>query len=313
MARRVDLSAVSNGKYALEKHFTTYPIPHHEDAPFREVSGVPTYMLASNTSVITLTSDVLTPDAVIGRAAVFEGSGRAFGIIDNEAATLTVRGKCSDEPADSRLKIVPRPAVNVNTVSEALLAELVKPVCSFRAAVDSRGPKKAEALARHICAMRPFKGRHEFEEAVRRVTGDDAVVDLHDYVADLPVGTHLSERQFSDLLNSAALRRAENESAYDEPGNPGVYTFDGWAEGQAGWIGPSQTGGSRTNAVNVTWSTEFKFSSRFFHIYVLGRGWCAGKAAGVRRAHAIYDAETDRVVWMRWNLSSRGSLADVGQ
>ncbi len=81
----------------------------------------------------------------------------------------------------------------------------------------------------------------------------------------------------------------------------------------AGWIGPSQTGGSRTNAVNVTWSTEFKFSSRFFHIYVLGRGWCAGRAAGVRRAHAIYDAETDRIVWMRWNLSSRGSLADIGQ
>lgn len=207
---------------------------------------------------------------------------------------------------------MPRPAVNVNTAPEELLAELLRPICSFLAAVDAAGPRKAEALAGHICATRPFGGRHDFEEAVRRVTGDDAVGDLRDYVEELPPGSHLTERQFNDLLNSSAGVIAEDESAYDDPGNQGVYSFDGW-EPYGDDVGPSQTGGSRTNSVNVTWSAEFKFTSRFFHIYVLGRGWCAGKAAGVRRAHAIYDAETGRIVWMRWNLSSRGSVTDIGQ
>ena len=90
---------------------------------------------------------------------------------------------------------------------------------------------------------------------------------------------------------------AEDESAYDDPGNPGVYSFDGW-EPYGDDVGPSQTGGSRTNSVNVTWSAEFKFTSRFFHIYVLGRGWNteADRAQGVRRLHAIYDAEKKRVI-----------------
>lgn len=64
---------------------------------------------------------------------------------------------------------------------------------------------------------------------------------------------------------------------------------------------------------NVTWSTELRFTSRFFHIYVLGRGWNVGtgEAAGVRRLHAVYDAEKDRVIWLRWNISSRGSVTDI--
>ena len=64
----------------------------------------------------------------------------------------------------------------------------------------------------------------------------------------------------------------------------------------------------------MTWSTGLKFRSRFFHIYVIGRGWNenVGEPAGVKRLHAVYDSQEARTVWLRWNLSSRGSLTDVG-
>ena len=124
---------------------------------------------------------------------------------------------------------------------------------------------------------------------------------------------NLTERQFNDFLNSAAAGADPDESAFDEPLAPGVYSFDGW-EPFADGVGPAQTGGSRTNASGVTWSTELKFRSRFFHVYVIGRGWNenVGEPSGVKRLHAVYDSDKERVVWMRWNLSSRGSLTDMG-
>ena len=107
--------------------------------------------------------------------------------------------------------------------------------------------------------------------------------------------------------------------------------------------GPSQTGGSRTNGSDVTWSTELKFRSRFFHVYVIGRAWHVATAepVGVRRLHAVYDSSTwigdtlralERSLALRrgpglaihpyvdtrkvspearWNLSSRGSVTDM--
>jgi hypothetical protein len=128
---------------------------------------------------------------------------------------------------------------------------------------------------------------------------------------------NLTERQFNDFLNSAAPGTGAGAdpdgSAFDDPLVPGVYAFDGW-EPHADGVGPSQTGGSRTNGSGVTWSTELKFRSRFFHVYVIGRGWNENVAepVGVKRLHAVYDSLTKRTVWMRWNLSSRGSLTDMG-
>ncbi len=67
----------------------------------------------------------------------------------------------------------------------------------------------------------------------------------------------------------------------------------------------------------ATWGTEVKFTSRFFHIYSLGRAWIesTGTPSGVKRCHAIYDAapadsSPGRIIWMRWNLGERGVVSD---
>jgi len=307
--RRAGVST-SAKKYALESVFTPYPIPHHEDIAPLDVSGTPTYTLGSDTSAISLASGALVPDAVIGQAVVFVESGEAYGVIDNTANSLVVRGDCSGEPADARVMIAPRPAVNVNTVPQALLAELIKPVRGFQGDVDAAGPVKAAALAKYLCERRPFAGRHEFEDAVFRVVAND---DDTGAIEDLEGNLHLTERQFNDFLNSAASGIDPDQSAFDDPAAPGVYEFDGW-EPFGDLIGPAQIGGSRTNGSDVTWSTGLKFRSRFFHVYVIGRGWNenVGEPVGVKRLHAIYDSQEARTVWLRWNLSSRGSLTDVG-
>jgi len=208
-----------------------------------------------------------------------------------------------------------RPAVNVNTVPVVLLTELLKPIPSLDDAT-------AAALAAYLAGVRPFVNRHEFEEAIFRVTADDDVADLPD-----PAVVQLRERQFNDVLNSASDFDV-NESAYDEPDNACVYSFDGWAPYKDG-IGPAQIGGRHsdrdgaevetTGAVedNVTWSTELKFTSRFFHIYVVG--WAVDPNAttaerrrvAARRCHAVYDADARKVVWFRWNHSSHGNVMDA--
>jgi len=329
IARRAGVSTTAK-KYALERFFTPYPIPHHEDIAPLDVSGTPTYEPGNNESNITLPGDALTIDAERGKAVVFVESGEAYGVISNTMNTLKVRGDCTGEPADAKIVLVPRPAVNVNTAPRDLLAELVKPIPSFADAADpdNRGQDKAEALAHLICQQRPFAGRHELEDAIFRVVGNQDSTDfmeaypLNGAVEELKDSTgatvpNLTERQFNDCLNSFAGSLADNDSAFDEPGNPGVYEFDGW-EPFGDLIGPAQTGGSRADGSDVTWSTELKFHSRFFHIYVIGRGWNekAGMPAGVKRLHAIYDAEPGggkpgKIVWLRWNLSSRGSLTDM--
>lgn len=334
IARRAGVSSVLQGKYALEKFLTVYPVIRPEIGATYALDGVPQHDLTADTSLVTLPSAQLTPDEAIGSLVYFKDSQKAHGIEDNEVDELRVKGDCTGEPDGAEFVMVPRPAVNVNTAPAEVLTEIFMGIPSLA----SEGRAKSAALARYLCALRPFANRHELEEAVRRATGDDALVDLqedaYDPENDLTVPTYLTETQFNDVLNSSAptyrgmsLAKPNTQSAYDKPGEPGVYEFDGWspfgADGKS--PGPSQTGGANSGlGRNVTWSTEFKFTSRFFHIYVVGRGWVKGAGdgspAGVRRLHAIYDAKPDsnppggspgRILWMRWNLSSRGSVSDI--
>lgn len=221
-----------------------------------------------------------------------------------------------------------RPPVNVNTAPEALLAKILEPPLLWDDEDDGISRAKARALAKYLCAWRPFRGRHDFEDAVRRVSGDDAVDDLPDMPDTDPLDpydNHLTERQFNDILNNSAGAPVEDhDSSYDDPSAPGVYAFDGWEGFSGSGEGPHQTGGECSApdgrlaswpdpaAANVTWSVELKFTSRFFHVYVLGRAWNpeANTAVPSRRCQAIYDAESNRVVWFRWTLSSKGSMAD---
>ena len=337
IARRAGVTSVFQGKYGLEKHFTVYPVLGSSPG-----TGITYELLSSSpidatTSLITLPSAQLTPDEAIGSLVLFKNSFKAFGVQDNGASTVTVCGNCTVVADGEEFTLESRPAINVNTAPEELLTEVFLAISTMRAS----GKPLSRALARYLCtlrALRPFANRHELEEAVRRATGDDALVDLEDTAYDpdndLTSPTFLTEYQFNDVLNSIAPAYrgmsqlvANAQSAYDKPGEPGVYEFDGWPPFGAGSTayGPSQTGGFRSSNRNVTWSTELKFTSRFFHIYVVGRGWVkgagGGSPAGVRRLHAIYDAKPDsnppgsspgRIIWMRWNLSSRGSVSDIG-
>ena len=99
---------------------------------------------------------------------------------------------------------------------------------------------------------------------------------------------------------------------YDDPDNPGVYCFDGW-EGHATDFGPSQTGGDCTvSDRDLTWGCEFKFTSRYFHVYAVGlvRELDTDRVLARKKLHAVYDAEADRVLWFRWNVTQRGNIGD---
>jgi hypothetical protein len=324
-------------KYALERFFTAYPLKG-TDVSLGDTTANPAYDPATRTSETTVTPAGLVPNAHVGRDLVFP-DGLAYAILANTADTLTVAGDASARAPGTVWARTLRPAVNVNTAPEKLLAELLKPPMRLEddaVEADSESDDKAEALAKLICERRPFADRHELEDIVFRATGSDGVEDLGDYHATLAADTHLTERQFNDILNSIAGVLTEEESAFDEPsatgGVPGVYSFDGWEPYQSGEVGPSQTWGdcsaadgtladhAGTPATNVTWSTELKFDSRFFHIYVIGRGWNESEdendpkstPTGVKRLHAIYDSRPPgRIIWLRWNLSSRGSVTDM--
>jgi len=58
-----------------------------------------------------------------------------------------------------------------------------------------------------------------------------------------------------------------------------------------------------TASDKTKWPVLFKFRSRFWHVYVVGRSLDAARTRvwATRRLHAIYDAEARRFLWMRWN------------
>ena len=97
-------------------------------------------------------------------------------------------------------------------------------------------------------------------------------------------------------------------------------------------VAPGQPATSGVNGNgDVSWSPQFTFRSRFFKIYVLGRGLVrlynpinpqgetlADEAAllqnlkfvGERRVEAVYDALKDQIIWQRAPASEKRSLAD---
>jgi len=87
-----------------------------------------------------------------------------------------------------------------------------------------------------------------------------------------------------------------------------------------------RTSGS-TGTGDVSWSPQFSYRSRFFGIYVLGRGKVQGRTTpeldpndaslrnrlqltGERRIEAIYDGLKDEILWQRSPLSEKHSLAE---
>jgi hypothetical protein len=85
------------------------------------------------------------------------------------------------------------------------------------------------------------------------------------------------------------------------------------------------TSGSRANG-DVSWSPAFAFRSRFYAVYVLGRGAIEKadlgpaataadieknvKLAGETRLEAVYDALKDEVLWQRTQLSEKRALGE---
>ena len=72
--------------------------------------------------------------------------------------------------------------------------------------------------------------------------------------------------------------------------------------------------GAITNG-DVSWSPQFAYRSRFYGIYVLGRGLLQGagpqvRDLGERRIEAVYDALKDEVLWQRAQVSDKRSLGD---
>ena len=68
---------------------------------------------------------------------------------------------------------------------------------------------------------------------------------------------------------------------------------------------------------DVSWSPQFAFRSRFFGVYVLGRGRLAksdldapGRLLGERRLEGVYDALKDEVIWQRSQLSDKRALGE---
>jgi hypothetical protein len=78
---------------------------------------------------------------------------------------------------------------------------------------------------------------------------------------------------------------------------------------------------------DVAWSPQISFRSRFFGIYVLGRGVVRGsnmpeadpndpllrqglKTVGERRLEAVYDAAKDQILWQRSPVSEKRALAE---
>jgi len=78
--------------------------------------------------------------------------------------------------------------------------------------------------------------------------------------------------------------------------------------------GGDHTKGQATSTDPVaTWGAEVKFVSRFYHIYVLGRTVADDaerRTMSERRLHAVYDAGTRRVLWMRWNHEAKANMGD---
>ena len=105
--------------------------------------------------------------------------------------------------------------------------------------------------------------------------------------------------------------------------------FDDWAPASGGTMmslgDPTDTFNTYSTAKmtsghlgngDVAWSPQFAFRSRFYAVYVLGRGLLQSgsggpaKQAGERRIEAVYDALRDEIVWQRAPAGNKRALGD---
>ncbi len=203
---------------------------------------------------------------------------------------------------------VGRSRLNVNTARKATIEATLCQIPS----VDAAG--HAEVVAGYIASRRPYASRPEFEDALSLATqgenGEGGFVALN---WDGDNDEFLTEEEFNDILNSTS--NSSDDSDYDEPANPGVYSYDGWEDYEDG-IGPSQSGSTkRSSDEDTTWGCEFKFTSRYFHIYCVGQVKEPGtdRILARKKLHAVYDAEAGvdgKVLWFRWNVTDRGNIGD---
>jgi len=207
------------------------------------------------------------------------------------------------------------PPVNVNTarweVLECLLAEIPSLDTTARtAAVDE------------ILVRRPFRDRAAFEAALAELAPEHEVVGQKRGVAP-PATPPLTEEQFNDLLNSLngvepSLYVSDGDADAGTTGDSGEYEFDfdpiplptPPAPPQLNYGGESSLAPPR----DATWGAPVKFSSRYFHIYVVAEALSPRGAEYIVRArkrlHAIYDAGERRFLYFRWNATARGNLGD---
>jgi hypothetical protein len=186
-----------------------------------------------------------------------------------------------------------RPPVNVNTARREVLKAIVRNVPGFDGTMT-------DEVADKLVEKRPFANRQAMETALLELgsplwpdpcKGVDAV---------------LTEKQLNDLLNSLAGDNSlpGNASNFDDADN-GVYKFD--------FDGNPPVGEHESDDSSATWGTEAKFSSRFFHIYVMGRTFAGlepDRILALRRLHAVYDTHERRVLWSRWHFELRPNTGE---
>lgn len=229
--------------------------------------------------------------AIAGNSATLWSPGRmraAFGLA-SAAETCAVESHLTVYP---RVPEAPfRPAVNVNTAHRNVLKAIVLNVPGFNDAL-------AGSVADKLVSKRPFSNRRDMETALLELGGSTWPAPYQG--AD----NLLSEKQLNDLLNSLAGEAGaapEEQSDYDDAAASGYYhcNFDDTdPEGECSSAAPA-----------ATWGAELKFTSRFFHVYVLGRTVApGGRILSQRRAHAVYDAGEEKTLWFRWNFEAQANM-----
>ncbi|HOX07785.1 MAG TPA: hypothetical protein PK280_15400 [Planctomycetota bacterium] len=190
--------------------------------------------------------------------------------------------------------------VNVNTARIEVLAAILSQVPNLAAG-------HAAALATHLTGRRPFGGRGELEDALYAVGPAGALT--------LPItADRLSETEFNNVLNSLngtepSIYATDGDVPTRKTGNSGLYRvqFSGGAyAGQA-------SGTTDATGPGDCWGAEVKFTSRFFHVYVLGRTVSqegSGRVLAERRLHAVYDAGAHKTLWLRWNFGAKANMTD---
>jgi hypothetical protein len=97
---------------------------------------------------------------------------------------------------------------------------------------------------------------------------------------------------------------------------PMIIMGDPFTQDDGSYSSAKPDSGAAANG-DVSWSPQFTYRSRFYAIYVLGRGLIADAASptvtkdmGEKRLEAVYDALKDEILWQRAMLSDRRALGE---